>query len=239
MEKISEYIEINFKLAYKSVTFHFKQFVWFYIAIFIVQSFLGIAVISSDINQRNIENSISEKFDSDYVFYYMDTNQKYYLKKAADYVFDNDYLFDIVRIKEYGEEKSRDYKCDVYIKFSVDPEEGLKTFNKKYAPGLEELGEVKSSPTPLFEVDKNISETESVYNLYIIILSAFSFVLLSILYSTRSNNYRFDYGIYMAFGADKKKLLNTCFWEMTVIAILTFVPAVLFSSVLNYVLAQA
>ena len=238
MERLTEYIEINFKLAYKSVTFHFKQFIWFYIAIFIVQTLLGVTVISSDINQRNISTSVEQKYNSHMVFYYMNTNQKYYLKKASNYVFDDDYLFDIVTVKEYGEEKDRNYKCDVYIKFSADPNKGMETFTRKYLTGLEELGSVYYSSTPLFERSDSINSAKATYNFYLLIISILSFILLAILYNIRSNNYRFDYGIYMAFGADKKKLLNTCFWEMTVIAILTFLPALVFSSIFNYVMAQ-
>ena len=38
MDKLFENLETNIKLAYKSVTFHFKSFIWFYIALFIVQA---------------------------------------------------------------------------------------------------------------------------------------------------------------------------------------------------------
>lgn len=238
MERLTEYFETNFKLAYKSVTFHFKQFIWFYISIFIVQTLLGIVTVSADINSKNMREDITDKYTSHYVFYYMNTSQKYYLKGAAKYYFKENHFFDIKEIKEYGDESDSDYKCDIYIEFAVDPEEGLRRFNRKYMPNLETYGEVYCAPTPLFDLEKNIAENTALYNLYAIIIGACSFVLLAVLYNIRANNYRFDYGIYMAFGADKKKLLNTSVWELAVISLLTFVPSAVLSLIINYIVAN-
>ena len=93
MDKIRDYFETNFKLAYKSVTFHFKQFVWFYLALFVVQLLLGIFSTSVMINEKNAKNSIEDKYSSHYVFYYMNENQRIYLEKAASYYFKSDGQF--------------------------------------------------------------------------------------------------------------------------------------------------
>ncbi len=237
MDKIQEYLENNFKLAYKSVTFHFKRFVWFYIALFVVQALLGIVSISSHINSVNTRVNIEEKYNSHYVFYYMNANQRYYLEKSAIYYFKDEHFFDIKEIKEYGDIKDYDYKCDVYIAFADEPQKSIERFERKYMPGLEKYGDVFCAPTPLFDLEKNIQENNALYNFYLIIVAVFSFVLLSILYNIRSNNYRFDYGIYMSFGADKKKLFNTSFWEMNVISLLTFIPAMATSVIFNYIIS--
>ena len=239
MDKLQEYIENNFKLAYKSVTFHFKRFIWFYIALFIVQSLLGIVSFSSRANAINISNSISGEHKAHYVFYYMNADQRRYLERTAKYYFKSDHFLDIKQIKEYGDIKDYDYKCDVYIAFADAPQKGIEKFEKKYMSGLEKYGDVFCSPTPLFDLENTLQKNNTVYNIYLIILSTFSFVLLYILYNIRANNYMFDYGIYMSFGADKKKLFNTSFWEMTVISLLTYLPSVLVSALINYFISRS
>ncbi len=234
MDRLQEYLENNFKLAYKSVTFHFKRFVWFYIALFVVQTLLGVICFSARINSVNMSETVSEKYNSHYVFYYMNADQRRYLERASIYYFKDDHFFDIKDIKEYGEIKDYDYKCDVYIAFAKDPQKGIEQFERKYLEGLEKHGNVFCAPTPLFELDNNIQKNNLLYNIYLIIISVFSFILLTILYNIRANNYRFDYGIYMSFGADQKKIFNTSFWEMTVIAILTFIPSIVISALIDY-----
>lgn len=237
MDKIRDYFETNFKLAYKSVTFHFKQFVWFYLALFVVQLLLGVFSTSVMINEKNAKNSIEDKYSSHYVFYYMNENQRIYLEKAASYYFKSEYFFDIKQIKEYGNVGDPDYKCDVYVTFTGDPVAGYERFSYKFLHGLSEYGNVNSSPTPLFELQSYINRTRALYNTYIILTSVLAFLILAVLYNIRTNNFRFDYGIYMAFGADKKKLFNTSFWEMTVIAILTFLPASILTVIFNLTLS--
>ena len=237
MDRLQEYLENNFKLAYKSVTFHFKRFIWFYIALFVVQTLLGIVCFSSRVNNVNVSKITSDSHNSHYVFYYMNADQRHYLERAAIYYFKDDHFFDVKEIKEYGNIKDYDYKCDVYIAFAKAPQKGIERFERKYMEGLEKHGSVFCAPTPLFDLEDNIQKNNSFYNIYLIIIAAFSLILICILYNIRANNYRFDYGIYMSFGADKKKLFNTSFWEMTVIAVLTFVPSILVATLVNYLIS--
>ena len=127
MDRITDYLETNIKLAYKSVTFHFKRFVWFYIALFIVQTLLGVVSMSMNINSLNIKKTVQDNYRSHYVFYYMNTNQKLYLERAARYYFKSDYFFDITDVKEYGKPTESDYKCDVYVTFADDAADTIST----------------------------------------------------------------------------------------------------------------
>ncbi|MBQ6702838.1 MAG: ABC transporter permease [Clostridia bacterium] len=237
MDKFRDYIHNNFKLARKSVTFHFKKFAHFFIVIFIIQFLLSTITVSLHTNKLNAENRIKEQYDSHCVFYYMNTNQKYYLKKCATYYFESDHFIDIKSIKEYGSEEQYDYKCDVSILFAEDPAEGLEYFNQKYLPKLEALGPVYMSTTPLYDLENTLFKYDVHYGLYFLIAVVFSTLLLGILYIIRSTGSGFEYGIYTAFGADRKKLFNTSFWELAVISLMTLLPAIICSGIFNYVLA--
>ena len=188
MDKITEYFENNFKLAYKSVTFHFKRFVWFYLALFIVQTLLATVTFSARINENNTRETITDNYKSHCVFYYLNYTQRFYLEKSATYYFEEDHLFDVKEIEEYGNVKDYDYMCNVSIAFVDDPQEGMEKFQKRYMSGLEERGGGYLSTTPLFNLEYTAKENSRLYDFYLILLSGFSFVLLIILYNVRTNN---------------------------------------------------
>ena len=236
MDKLLEYIETNVKLAYKAVTFHFKQYIWFYITLFIVQCMFGTVLITHNTASNVTKEQLSKAYDSHYMFYYLNTDQMLYLKRSSEYVFADEYIFDITHTEIYGKETDKNCKYNIGIAFAGDPEEYYDRFAFKFMNTLNQLGDVRCEPTPLFSVDEYVRNQNTQKTIYIAFLSVISILLLSVLYGIRVNNYRFDYGIYMVFGADKRKLLKTSFWEMTVIALLTFIPSLLFSAFASYLI---
>ncbi len=236
MDKLLEYIETNVKLAYKGVTFHFKQYVWFYITLFIVQCMFGTVLITHNTANNIVKEELSKTYDSHYMFYYLNTDQMLYLKNSSQYVFADEYIYDITHVETNGKETDKNCKYNIGITFAGDPKEHYDRFSFKFMNTLKQLGDVRSEPTPLFSVDEYVSGMNTQKTLYVVFLSVISALLLSVLYGIKINNYRFDYGIYMVFGADKRKLLKTSFWEMTVIALLTFVPSVIFSALASYLI---
>ena len=61
-------------------------------------------------------------------------------------------------------------------------------------------------------------------------MTVVSILLITSIYRIRVNHYKFQYGIYMSFGADFKQLCKTSFWEMMVVSLGTFIPSQLFST---------
>lgn len=53
----------------------------------------------------------------------------------------------------------------------------------------------------------------------------FAAAALMILFNIRTNHYKFMYGVYMSFGAGFEKLFETASWELFMISVLTFLPA--------------
>ena len=236
MDKFLEYIETNVKLAYKAVTFHFKQYVWFYITLFIVQCMFGTVLITHNTANNVTKEQLNKSYDSHYMFYYLNTDQMLYLKKSSQYVFADEYIYDITHSEIIGKETDKNCKYNIGITFAGDPEEYYARFSFKFMNTLKQLGDVNCEPTPLFSVNSYISGLNAQKVYYLVFLSVLSVLLLSVLYGIKVNNYRFDYGIYMVFGADKRKLLKTSFWEMTVIALLTFIPSLVFSAIVSYLI---
>ncbi len=68
---------------------------------------------------------------------------------------------------------------------------------------------------------------DRIYSLLIVIAAAIGLWLLWRLFTARTNEHKHTYGIYVTFGADRRKLTALSAWEMGSIGILTLVPAFL------------
>ena len=110
MEQLFGYIRRNVKIAFKSVTFHYKQYVCFFVAVFVVQMFFGIITMSSD-NSNDIEYMLVNK-EYDYHLVLKDLNSAQYVTIINDEytVFRNDHIHDVVRVKERDEPGAYDSK---------------------------------------------------------------------------------------------------------------------------------
>lgn len=67
-------------------------------------------------------------------------------------------------------------------------------------------------------------------------MTVVSILLITSIYRIRVNHYKFQYGIYMSFGADFKQLCKTSFWEMMVTSLMTFIPSQLFSTLVIWMI---
>ncbi|MBQ7828052.1 MAG: ABC transporter permease, partial [Clostridia bacterium] len=90
--------------------------------------------------------------------------------------------------------------------------------------------------SPRMQIDMNIVADQASYWAISGLLLALSIFLMTMLYNIRVNQYKFTYGVYMTYGADFKKLFGTAFWEMFMISCITFIPSVIISTVVVYLI---
>ncbi|MBR3997211.1 MAG: hypothetical protein IKI93_02575, partial [Clostridia bacterium] len=100
MENLFEYLKRNLTIAWKSVFFNFKQYLCFFVALFIVQMFYGLMSVSNA-NNNDVEYShVTEEYDYHMVLRDLNVDQANYLFNDSGAVFKNDIVFDIVRYDE-------------------------------------------------------------------------------------------------------------------------------------------
>jgi len=241
VEFIFSYIKRNVKIAFKSVIFHYKQYICFFIAVFVVQMFFGIITMSSDTSNDIEFKLVNEEYD--YHLVLKDLNSAQYVTIVNDEytVFKNDHVHDIVRTKQRDEPGSYDSKYDVYIYLLNDPAESFRILNIRYFSELAALNEdgLRYSFSPLYNFNDNLRANTIFYVCFAVLITAVSVFLMMSLYNIRLNHFKFTYGIYMTFGADFKKLVETSFWEMMTVAGLTYVPAALCSYLANLIIYTA
>ena len=235
MEHLGEYLRKNITIAAKSVLYNYKQYAVFFIAIFLVQTLLGIITAAAD-NDNVLEYKyVSEEYDYHFVLTDLNEQQRLTLVNDTQTVFGDEYIFDIVREVPRDEEGTYDRRYDLFIKLHEKIESNYRIFQYRYFDEMASMSKegLHLSESPLMHFDRNLAANRIYYLLFLLILTIISIFFLMSLYYVRLNHYSFTYGIYMSFGADFRKLFGTAFWEMLVISLTTYLPSCLISAVID------
>lgn len=237
LERILEYLGRSIKTAWKTVFFNFKQYLCFFVAIIIVQLLFGMMTVSND-NNNDVEYArVSHQYD--YHMSFMGVNEAQYtiLYNGANELFKSNIIYEIVRVDEYYNQIILDREFDVYIRFIRDDiHAAKKTFNINYASKMAPLGDYITVESPLMNFQDNIRANAWTFVLVTVLLLVLCIFLLTSLYNIRLNQYKFQYGVYMTFGADFKMLFSTAFWELFVILVVTFIPSYAVSTAISYLI---
>ncbi len=246
MEAIWEYLSRNLKIAWKSVFFNWKQYICFFLAIFIVQMFYGIMAISTENNKEVERSHVEQEFDYDMVLTNLNgyqynivvnyNNSVIYQAAAESF-----YLIDEEKTVEYYDVIDEVKEYDVYISFSeYETAEARDKFMKEFVNGtLAAYGDVNYEETDLISFDKNIAANNVTFAVISAVLLAVSIFLLIALYNIRINQYKFTYGVYMTVGATFGSLFGTAFWELFLISLVTYIPAMAASTVTVWLIYKA
>lgn len=222
-------------MAFKSVKFNRKQYISFVAALFLIQSFFGMLTVSADLNTAITEDIIYEEYDYDIVMLDLNYYQTIFLQNDELRVFASDYIYDIVRIVDRYHAADDTTTYDVYLDFvGVDSEHDFKQFKNKYIPYLQSYAKsgesLKYNYSEIYKLDTYKVSSMVSYIVFAAIMTLVSILLITSIYRIRVNHYKFQYGIYMSFGADFRQLCKTSFWEMMVVSLMTFIPSQLFST---------
>ncbi|MBQ5886490.1 MAG: ABC transporter permease, partial [Clostridia bacterium] len=240
MERLFEYLKRSLTIAWKSVFFNFKQYVSFFAALFIIQTFYGLIAVSNANNDIIEYQHVQNEYDYHMVLRDLNEDQYLYLVNNSAAVFKNDTIFKILRYDENRNYMTGQDRYDMYLFFVRDKDISCDRFYNKYLEPLKSLGREGESfvitETPLLRFEYNEQNNLATFIFTTLLLLAVSIFLLTALYNIRVNQYKFTYGVYMTFGADFKMLFGTAFWELFVISVVTLVPAVLVSTLAVYLI---
>ena len=216
----------NLKGAFTTVKANFREYICFFLALILVQMLFCTTVITVN-NGREVEKSVVAERGYDYhcVFtglYSADVNRLISIRD--DYRFRNELYFSL----EFSE---GDSECRVIF------DGHLSTNMALFESALEKMNEsgphASLSTTPLYDYESSAVGTYASLFPILLLLMGLSFLLLTALFRIRINHFKFTYSIYLAYGADYKKLLQSAFFEMLLIVLFSFAPAV----VLSYMVA--
>lgn len=240
LEKVFEYLKRSLTIAWKSVFFNFNQYVCFFIAIIIVQVLYGMMSISNDNNNRVEYQHIMEEYNYHMVLKNLNQDQMNYLVEDEGTVFKSDVIFNVTDVEAYKNYFTGEDRFDVYLFFTGDIDWCLERFESSYQKDLANLGAEGSSfskaSTALMTFEDNERANAVTFVFITLILLVVAIFLLTQLYNIRINQYKFQYGIYLTFGADFKMLFGTSFWELFIIFVVTFIPSILVSTLISFLI---
>lgn len=229
MEKLISYLWRNFKYAGKTVFSKFREYLPFFVALFVIQTVFFSTFVTTATNYESQKASLSEEYDHDilisglsYNEYIVMSEKFYYMSFMKNRPFES---YEVSNVKTAAGEEWRFY---ILMRDGSDNEEFLKAY--VYDLIGEELPGVDIIYTPLNEY-RNTSEfyAKSPSLLLLVLLTLISAGAMFTLYSVRINQNRFQYGIYSAFGAGFKRLVSTSVFEMMVVSFVALPLSALFT----------
>ena len=230
MDKFKDYVSINFKRAYKSVRYNYRQYLCFFVAVFVVQMFFWTLTFSTDTNRENIRSVAEGNYEYHIVIRNMNGQQYTIMNNEVYYSqFEAQRAYEEVKFETYTDMIGRvTYTAYVHL---ADMKSAGQAFEKDYIrPMRADANEFDVSYTPLYDYEYGsglVKETQTQYWSLMILMTVLSMLLLMALYNIRLNHYKFLYGVYMTCGADFKKLFNTAVWELLVVSMITFLPSMI------------
>ncbi len=229
MEKLIKYLIRNLKHAGKRVLRRLSAYLPFLVALFVVQTMLFTLYITNDTDRTNRYEKIRESYDYDILIDNLTSSQcvaienRLYVQSHA-----SKRLFESYRSKESADVDGR-WQIYVEMRDGSSNEDFLDYYIYQNS-GVFHKETIDVSFTPLNEYrnDSTLSRAEpSVWLL--LIIAVLSSAALCALYTVRIDQNRFEYGIYMSFGAGSKRLVSTSVFEMLIVSFLALIPSALFS----------
>lgn len=219
--EILKKIKNSIKNSFKSVLLNFKEFIGIYVAVIIVQLLIGVWALSAFTNYY-ANDSI---FDDNYEYDVTVSGSNTVIKNL-----ENKLRFDKTQantcIENFGYSNN---SIGVTLK---DGE--FEKFYDEYLKSLEIDGKIKYELTPKYiyhsDIQNNIVVSSVAIGIAVVLVGI---LILSVMYAVRTNHYKFQYGLYMTFGADKKMLGSIALNELLAINTLTLLPSAIIAYLLT------
>ncbi len=227
--RLIKYVGKKLKHALKSVFFNYREYLSFFGAVLILQTFFWMLTFSNSTNLVRSREMVEAEYSHHLTVENMNAAQFRSLhNETLNY-----------RVAQEGVESitfSEDQTAATIIFEEDNKAVYADRFIEKYVDKLSELGSSHAVVrTPLLTYDTEfVRQTTVTYWFIMAVLAIIAIFLLMALYYIRVNNFRFRYGIYMTFGADFKKLLGNSIWEMISMSLVMAVPSGLLSAWLTH-----
>ncbi|GEM_PF-1288915 len=220
--------------AFANVIKSFREYLVFFLALIIVQSFFWILWMDFDLYSSEAE-TISRNCDYNLIVEGYTDQEWSNLFNGNFYIHNNEQPesrgYESYEISHYYGNPG---EVLVRVKFLLikDTVEYCNSFLSRYRLGGENVSCTYGERT-LYHQRIAEKESETVRNT--VLCALFSALIIVSLFVIRVNHFKFKYGIYMSFGANFEKLIEVCAWEMLSLALISFIPALAFSGLLFYI----
>ncbi len=215
----------NMKNAFKSVIFSAKEYLCFFVALFVLQAGFVTFSLMTDTNLAHAETTIRAEYTHHAEVVGMNQEQKINLQNILKLKLD--LLDDYLAGASFYEESPGVWVAKITLNEGESLEAGLSHVKNTMLSTISQDGWILRT-TPLYDFQSDYAAPYTwTYVGLILLWFVVSVAVLWVLYRIRVNHFKFIYGMYMACGAGFSKLYGTAGGELFAISCLTIVPAVL------------
>lgn len=217
----------------KNVLAGFREYLVFFIAMFLIQGLFWSSAIFADSRSATIKETAHTDGGYTLMIDRLTENEWTAVYNSHFYISDNlsveKRMYESYRNETYTDAWGNKL---VQVEF-VLPEDSMEycvAFLDKYNLGIYSDNIYYGTGTESLRVADGYVRSGNIVILAVGLLSA---VVLLVLFLIRVNHYKFRYGIYMSFGASFGKLFEITTWELFSIGILTFIPSFVITCVFS------
>ena len=215
----------NMKNAFKSVLFSAKEYLCFFVALFVLQAGFVTFSLMTDTNLAHAETTIRAEYTHHAEVVGMNQEQKVNLQNILKLKLD--LLDDYLAGASFYEESPGVWVAKITLNEGKRLEAGLSHVQNTMLSTISQDGWIlRTTPLYDFQYDYVVPYNWTYVGL-LLLWFVVSVAVLWVLYRIRVNHFKFIYGMYMACGAGFSKLYGTAGGELFAISCLTVVPAVL------------
>ncbi len=227
MQEKWDAVKRNMLVAIKSVRYNLRLYLPFFAAVFVSQLLFACLLFAAGQASREEKAIVERDYWYHVACYDLNESQALYLRRYAKENGNPSALYTVVREEEAPGSTVSQPRSTLYLMLlGDDPAAQYRQLEARYLPtvrGFSDEGEsLRIAVTPLVTSDGS-SATAGV-TLACLLLTVLSLILLTVLYTVRINNEKFEYGIYMSFGADFRKLTENALREMLIVTVLPYLP---------------
>ena len=209
----------NMKGAYKTIKSSFKEYLCFFLALIMVELLFGVITVSF-LTNRQVEERII-----------LDAGYTYHATLGGMTASDGNIVAEVYNAAHGRDDDYFTYEVTKDGSFRINFLGNIENARQRFI--MEALNRINAGgparvsllTTPLFDYDASLGTDIPGFIALLLLLGGLSFLLLMALFRIRINHFKFTYRIYMAFGGDFKKLTQSAFYEILLIALLSFIPA--------------
>ena len=226
--------------AWKSITYGYKQFLCFFIAMFVCQSFCWILIFSNSTNNQHVKDLMLSEYDYHFTVENLSKTQTVQLNNEVikSNELGSDYY---IRFEEFYGTYKAFIRVGEHALANRETERMYENFIASVLPmsdiitGTGTPDELKAAghypvKSPLMTCEEEYILPNNVLSFCIVIpLAIVSALILMFIYHIRLNDRKFMFGIYMSFGADFKRMFFSGVYELLLLSALSMIPSFFFS----------
>ncbi|MBR6708232.1 MAG: hypothetical protein IKL84_00980 [Clostridia bacterium] len=224
----------------KSILYSRREYLCFFLALLLVQILFWLILLSGLLNGALIRREAERLYDYHVEIIGLDSNQLALLENDPYTAFADEKVYTITKINAVSDVYGKiTYQVNLRFGENRDTADFLRRYGNALRAARVLDGSEIIRETALGSAERDASNAMRNAYLAAILLSCAASALLIFLYQLRLSHYRFTFGIFMTFGADYSRLVQTAFAELLLLSLLALPLSLPCAAIIRWMISTA